>query len=117
MIEKLKMEQNPLSETVEKIREICPAAVTRDGKIDFEELNEPFEVDEIQEPIEFSYDTLAKLYSEARLVEENRLTKEELGELFIPARKAHSAKLKFSTSLLYSSSFLSNVSSLYNNLS
>ena len=51
--------------------------------IDFEELNEPFEVDEIQEPIEFSYDTLAKLYSEARLVEENRLTKEELAKFRI----------------------------------
>ena len=50
---------------------------------DFEELNEPFEVDEIQEPIEFSYDTLAKLYSEARLVEENRLTKEELAKFRI----------------------------------
>lgn len=38
MIEKLKMEQNPLSVTVEKIKEICPAAVTSEGKIDFEEL-------------------------------------------------------------------------------
>ena len=38
MTEKLKMEQNPLSATVEKIKEICPAAVTSEGKIDFEEL-------------------------------------------------------------------------------
>lgn len=38
MTEKLKMEQNPLSVTVEKIKEICPAAVTSEGKIDFEEL-------------------------------------------------------------------------------
>ncbi len=38
MIEKLKMEQNPLSATVEKIKEICPGAITSDGKIDFEQL-------------------------------------------------------------------------------
>ena len=38
MTEKLKMEQNPLSVAVEKIKEICPAAVTSEGKIDFEEL-------------------------------------------------------------------------------
>ena len=38
MTEKLKMEQSPLSVMTEKIREICPSAVTRDGKIDFEVL-------------------------------------------------------------------------------
>lgn len=52
MIEKLKMEQNPLSETVEKIREICPAAVTRDGKIDFEELKTSLATDVAEDTIE-----------------------------------------------------------------
>lgn len=52
MIEKLKMEQNPLSETVEKIREICPAAVTRDGKIDFEELKTSLATDVAEDVIE-----------------------------------------------------------------
>lgn len=52
MIEKLKMEQNPLSETVEKIREICPAVVTRDGKIDFEELKTSLATDVAEDTIE-----------------------------------------------------------------
>ena len=52
MIEKLELEQNPLSETVEKIREICPAAVTRDGKIDFEELKTSLATDVAEDTIE-----------------------------------------------------------------
>lgn len=52
MIEKLELEQNPLSETVEKIREICPAAVTRDGKIDFEELKTSLATDVAEDRIE-----------------------------------------------------------------
>lgn len=52
MIEKLKKEQNPLSETVEKIREICPAAVTRDGKVDFEELKTSLATDVAEDTIE-----------------------------------------------------------------
>lgn len=52
MIEKLELEQNPLSETVEKIREICPAAVTRDGKIDFEELKTALATDVAEDTIE-----------------------------------------------------------------
>ena len=52
MIEKLELEQNPLSGTVEKIREICPAAVTRDGKIDFEELKTSLATDVAEDTIE-----------------------------------------------------------------
>ncbi len=52
MIEKLELEQNPLSETVEKIREICPAAVTRDGKIDFDELKTSLATDVAEDTIE-----------------------------------------------------------------
>ena len=52
MIEKLELEQNPMSGTVEKIREICPAAVTRDGKIDFEELKTSLATDVAEDTIE-----------------------------------------------------------------
>lgn len=52
MTEKLKMEQNPLSVAVEKIKEICPAAVTRDGKIDFEELKTSLATDVAEDTIE-----------------------------------------------------------------
>lgn len=52
MIEKLKMEQSPLSETVEKIKEICPAAVTSEGKIDFEELKTALSDDVAADAIE-----------------------------------------------------------------
>ena len=52
MIEKLKMEQNPLSVTVEKIKEICPAAVTSEGKIDFEELKTALSDDVAADAIE-----------------------------------------------------------------
>lgn len=52
MTEKLKMEQNPLSVTVEKIKEICPAAVTSEGKIDFEELKTALSDDVAADAIE-----------------------------------------------------------------
>ena len=52
MTEKLKKEQNPLSVAVEKIKEICPAAVTRDGKIDFEELKTSLATDVAEDTIE-----------------------------------------------------------------
>ena len=52
MTEKLKMEQNPLSATVEKIKEICPGAVTREGKIDFEELKATLRDDVASDTIE-----------------------------------------------------------------
>jgi adenine-specific DNA-methyltransferase len=52
MTEKLKMEQNPLSATVEKIKEICPGAVTREGKIDFEELKTALSDDVAADAIE-----------------------------------------------------------------
>ncbi|MBO4582655.1 MAG: site-specific DNA-methyltransferase [Alphaproteobacteria bacterium] len=52
MTEKLKMEQNPLSATVEKIKEICPGAVTREGKIDFEELKTALRDDVTSDTIE-----------------------------------------------------------------
>lgn len=52
MTEKLKMEQNPLSATVEKIKEICPAAVTSEGKIDFEELKTALSDDVAADAIE-----------------------------------------------------------------
>lgn len=52
MIEKLKMEQSPLSEVVEKIREICPSAVTRDGKIDFDVLKTSLATDVADEQFE-----------------------------------------------------------------
>lgn len=58
MTEKLKMEQNPLSATVEKIKEICPGAVTREGKIDFEELKTALRDDvasDIIEKYEFTW--------------------------------------------------------------
>lgn len=52
MTEKLKMEQNPLSATVERIKEICPAAVTSEGKIDFEELKTALSDDVAADAIE-----------------------------------------------------------------
>lgn len=52
MTEKLKMEQNPLSVTVEKIKEICSAAVTSEGKIDFEELKTALSDDVAADAIE-----------------------------------------------------------------
>lgn len=52
MIEKLKMEQSPLSATVEKIKEICPSAVTRDGKIDFDALKTSLATDVAAEQFE-----------------------------------------------------------------
>lgn len=52
MTEKLKMEQNPLSATAEKIKEICPGAVTREGKIDFEELKAALRDDVASDTIE-----------------------------------------------------------------
>ncbi len=52
MIEKLKLEQNPLSATVEKIKEFCPAAVTGDGKIDFDALKTALGTDVADEQFE-----------------------------------------------------------------
>lgn len=52
MTEKLKMEQNPLSVAVEKIKEICPAAVTSEGKIDFEYLKTALSDDVAADAIE-----------------------------------------------------------------
>ncbi len=52
MTEKLKMEQNPLSVAVEKIKEFCPGAVTREGKIDFEELKAALRDDVASDTIE-----------------------------------------------------------------
>lgn len=40
MPEKLKMEFDPMSTIVEKIKEICPSAVTESGKIDFDALKQ-----------------------------------------------------------------------------
>ena len=53
MTEKLKQEVNPLSEVVQQIAKICPAAV-QDGKIDFERLRTEWSAD-LNEPDMESY--------------------------------------------------------------
>lgn len=53
MTEKLKQEVNPLSEVVQQVAQICPAAV-QDGKIDFERLRTEWSAD-LNEPDVESY--------------------------------------------------------------
>ena len=53
MTEKLKQEVNPLSEVVQQVAQICPAAV-QDGKIDFERLRTEWSAD-LNEPDMESY--------------------------------------------------------------
>ena len=52
MTEKLKFEQAPLSVMAEKIKEMCPSAVTRDGKIDFEVLKSNLATDLAEDSFE-----------------------------------------------------------------
>ncbi len=51
MTEKLKQEVNPLSEVVQQVAKICPAAV-QDGKIDFERLRTEWSADLIEPDVE-----------------------------------------------------------------
>ena len=38
MIEKLKLEQNPMSPVLETLKQVCPGAINEDGTVDFDVL-------------------------------------------------------------------------------
>ena len=53
--------------------------------LDFDDMNDPFEIEEEQGPISMSYEGLAELFAEAKAKEENWLTKEDLAKFKIIA--------------------------------
>ncbi len=75
MVDKLKLEQNPLSPIVERVAELCPAAVVN-GRIDFERLKTEWTADIIEpEREQYSFTWVGK---NDAIAESNRLIRKTL---------------------------------------